>query len=102
MRGGYGRGSGGYGRSGGRGRWPGNGPFRNLPPWERPGWLYGRGSCWYMGYRPSVGSVVPQFSTGDGLQALQNQKELLEEQLKNLQDSLRNIEKRLSEIQEQE
>lgn len=35
----------------GRGRrwlgpWPGNGPFRYLPPWQRPGWLYGRGACW--------------------------------------------------------
>ena len=29
-----------------RGRWPGNGPFSYLPPWERPGWVYGRGWCW--------------------------------------------------------
>lgn len=91
----------GYGRAGGRGRWPGNGPFSNLPPWERPGWLYGRGSCWYMGYRPGVGSVVSPYSTVSDLQSLQNQKELLEGQLKNLQDSLKSIEKRLSEIQEQ-
>jgi hypothetical protein len=93
---------GGYGRIGGRGRWPGNGPFRNLPPWERPGWLYGRGSCWYMGYRPSLGSVVSPFSAGADLQALRNQKEILEEQLKNLQDNLRSVEKRLSEIQKPE
>jgi hypothetical protein len=32
-------------RRGGRGgRWPGSGPFRDLPPWQRPGWLYGYGS----------------------------------------------------------
>ena len=93
---------GGYGRSGGRGRWPGNGPFRDLPPWERPGWLYGRGSCWYMGYRPSAGSVVPVFPSASNIQALQSQRDLLEEQIKSLQDSLRNIEKRLSEIQEKE
>jgi hypothetical protein len=24
--------------------YPGNGPFRDLPPWQRPGWLYGTGS----------------------------------------------------------
>jgi chaperonin cofactor prefoldin len=60
-----------------------------------------RQGCWYMGYRPSVGSVVSPSLAGGNLQALQNQKKLLEEQLKNLQDSLRNIEKRLSEIQEQ-
>jgi hypothetical protein len=32
------------GKGGGRnGRWPGRGPFSNLPPWQRPGWLYGYG-----------------------------------------------------------
>ena len=92
----------GYGRSGGRGRWPGNGPFRNLPPWERPGWLYGRGSCWYMGYRPGIGYGGPSFLTADNVQALQSQRDFLEEQIKSLQDSLRNIEKRLSEIQKKE
>lgn len=93
---------GGYGRSGGRGRWPGNGPFRDLPPWERPGWLYGRGSCWYMGYRPSFGSTPPSFSAAENVQALQSQRDIIEEQIKGLQDSLRNIEKRLSEIQKKE
>jgi|YelNatPaOPRAMG01_1025707.scaffolds.fasta_scaffold43218_2 hypothetical protein len=40
--------------------WPGRGPFRYLPPWMRPGWLYGRGACWWLfrpytwyGYTPS-------------------------------------------------
>jgi chaperonin cofactor prefoldin len=55
-----------------------------------------------MGYRPGVGSVVSPLSTDVDLQALQNQKEIVEEQLENLQDSLRSIEKRLSEIQERE
>jgi hypothetical protein len=32
------------GRDEGRtGRWPGRGPFNDLPPWQRPGWLYGYG-----------------------------------------------------------
>jgi len=30
----------GRGRSG---QWPGAGPFSNLPPWQRPGWVYGYG-----------------------------------------------------------
>ena len=44
------------GRGGGSGgRWPGRGPFSNLPPWQRPGWLfgYGRGLGYYgrgLGY----------------------------------------------------
>lgn len=41
----------GWGRGRGRGwigPWPGRGPFSYLPPWQRPGWLYGRGSCWWL------------------------------------------------------
>lgn len=40
------------------GPWPGRGPFSHLPPWQRPGWLFGRGWChWLFGwpwafYRP--------------------------------------------------
>jgi len=39
------------GRGGGRGgRWPGAGPFSNLPPWQRPGRLYGYGRGYGLGY----------------------------------------------------
>ena len=40
-------------RGGGRGRYPGYGPFRDLPPYQRPGWLYGygRGMGYGRGYR---------------------------------------------------
>jgi hypothetical protein len=100
MRRGYGRSGGGFGRSGGRGQWPGNGPFRDLPPWERPGWLYGRGSCWYLGYRPGYSGMVPQVPQSSSPQTLESEKELLEQQIKNLQERLKSIEKRLSEIQE--
>jgi len=50
---GFGRG----GRWGWIGPWPGRGPFSYLPPWQRPGWLFGRGSCWWL-YR------YPWFSYG--------------------------------------
>jgi len=30
------------------GPWPGRGPFSYLPPWQRPGWLFGRGACWWL------------------------------------------------------
>ncbi len=50
---GFGRG----GRWGWTGPWPGRGPFSYLPPWQRPGWLFGRGSCWWL-YR------YPWFSYG--------------------------------------
>jgi len=34
------------------GPWPGNGPFSYLPPWQRPGWVYGRA---YWTYRTPIG-----------------------------------------------
>jgi len=40
-------------RGGGRGRsgpWPGRGPFSYLPPWQRPGWLFGYGRGLGYGY----------------------------------------------------
>ena len=37
----------GFGRGRGRGSWsgpwPGRGPFSYLPPWQRPGWMFGFG-----------------------------------------------------------
>ncbi|RLE53843.1 MAG: hypothetical protein DRJ26_02840 [Candidatus Methanomethylicota archaeon] len=38
----------GRGRRGWIGPWPGRGPFSHLPPWMRPGWLFGRGACWWL------------------------------------------------------
>ena len=39
------------GRGGGRsGPWPGRGPFSYMPPWQRPGWLYGYGRGLGYGY----------------------------------------------------
>ncbi|RLF02533.1 MAG: hypothetical protein DRK00_09905 [Thermoprotei archaeon] len=38
----------GGGRRGWAGPWPGRGPFSYLPPWQRPGWLFGRGACWWL------------------------------------------------------
>ncbi len=40
---------GGFGwRRGWMGPWPGRGPFSYLPPWQRPGWVFGRGACWWL------------------------------------------------------
>ena len=39
---------GGWGRGGWLGPWPGRGPFSYLPPWQRPGWVFGRGACWSL------------------------------------------------------
>jgi len=42
-------------RGGGRGRYPGNGPFRDLPPWQRPGRAYGYGRGYGLGYGVGYG-----------------------------------------------
>ncbi|RLE50248.1 MAG: hypothetical protein DRJ31_02110 [Candidatus Methanomethylicota archaeon] len=63
----------GYGWGGGWGRgwfgpWPGRGPFSYLPPWQRPGWLFGRGACWWLFgypwayyYRPPFFPFMPYY-----------------------------------------
>ena len=91
------RGGRGRGRGGGRGMWPGNGPFAHLPPWERPGWLYGPGSCWTLGYRNLEATAIDSTTN---LEMLQSQKEYLETQLKSLQETLAQIEERLNSLEE--
>ena len=75
--------------------WPGRGPFSNLPPWERPGWLYGRGACWYWHgpYR-----TVPQIKPEDEAAMLAEQKIVIEEQLKSMQETLKKIQERLDDL----
>lgn len=46
------------GYRGRRGRYPGNGPFRDLPPWQRPGWVYGYGRGYGRGYGLGYGYTV--------------------------------------------
>ncbi len=41
------------------GPWPGAGPFSYLPPWQRPGWVYGRGA-----FNPYAGHPGASASTG--------------------------------------
>jgi hypothetical protein len=86
----------------GQGAWPGNGPFSHLPPWERPGWLYGRGSCWALGYwgtTPGTTTPTPVMPSGGDLAALQRQKEILASQLESVQQSLSSIEERIRELE---
>ncbi|MHC1627649.1 MAG: hypothetical protein ACXQTI_02300 [Candidatus Nezhaarchaeales archaeon] len=45
----------GRGRRGWIGPWPGRGPFSYLPPWQRPGWLFGRGACRWLFAMPWLG-----------------------------------------------
>ncbi len=92
----------GYGRGCGanrQGAWPGNGPFRHLPPWERPGWIYGPGSCWTLGLRGVPVTSTPWFSQVTDIEVLKSQKDALESQLNSLKQSIEQIEKRIKELE---
>ena len=84
------------------GQWPGRGPFSYLPPWQRPGWLYGRGACWHLPFSylvdPYYAAPVPAMKPEDESRMLAEQRTLLEEQVKDLQEAMRRIEVRLEEL----
>ena len=75
------------------GPWPGRGPFSYLPPWQRPGWLYGPGACWWLfwsrltPYYPPMGSP----SVTEQIEGLELYKRDLEEQLKELEKEIERL-----------
>jgi hypothetical protein len=79
----------------GRGNWPGNGPYNNLPPWQRPGWLYGRGACHYI-YEAQY--IAPPAISQDEATSLNEQKTAVETQIKAMQETLIKIQERLDTI----
>jgi hypothetical protein len=113
-----------YGR--GYGKWPGRGPFSYLPPWQRPGWIYGRGACWWFlnpnlaySYVPQsqyatpynatyqqpgnltqnfpVGQI-PTMSPDQELQYLENYRRELDAEMKDLEEELKGVEARINEL----
>jgi len=104
----------GRGRGGGwNGPWPRRGPFSYLPPWQRPGWLYGRGAYWWFftpqTTKPStVSEDTPLTSTPSTVPSLpfvpaltkEYETQILEQQMKALQSQLEVIRKRLEELRE--
>jgi hypothetical protein len=116
---------------GGRGRgnrmWPGNGPFSNLPPWQRPGWVYGGGynvagydpsTCrrfpwlprwWWANPEytnpypaPSAGGQVqqPYWPPYQGEMPIEQEREYLETIVQDMENQLESINKRLQELEE--
>ncbi|MBE9391248.1 DUF5320 domain-containing protein [Fervidicoccus fontis] len=87
-----------WGRGWGRGwsPYPGNGPFSYLPPWERPGWKYGRGWCWwYYGYPYSSSYPYPVAPFWADKSA---ELRYLEDMRKYLEDVKKDIEARIEEL----
>jgi hypothetical protein len=98
-----------YGR---RNRYPGNGPFSDLPPYQRPGFIYGGGRG-YWGTDPSQCARFPWlprwwWASPDSEnvpagavptpQARSSEREFLETQLKYLNEEIEQIRKRLEDI----
>ncbi len=91
-----------YGR---RNLYPGNGPFRDLPPYQRPGFLYGGGRG-YWGTDPTRCARFPWLQrgwwanpeTGGTPNPPTSEKEFLEDQMSYLKKEIEQINKRLEEI----
>jgi len=116
-------------RQGRRGRYPGNGPFSDLPPQQRPGWVYGYGRGYGLGYgrayyagdpskcarfpwlprwwwtNPDYQGTVPVApATGDAPAApvAPDERAFLQDQMKYLDQELAGIRKRLDELGSEE
>ncbi|WP_455364525.1 DUF5320 domain-containing protein [[Eubacterium] cellulosolvens] len=79
------------------GPWPGRGPFSNLPPWQRPGWLYGRGACWRFfgpGYPPLYPSWNPP-NVADQIEDLEDYKKEVEAELADIDREIERIKKEI-------
>jgi hypothetical protein len=72
--------------------WPGHGPWSNLPPWERPGWVlggWGRGYCWWLwrgAYPPTAPPPppTPWLSKEDEIKYLEELKKYIDKRLEEL------------------
>lgn len=110
------------------GRYPGNGPFRDLPPWQRPGWVYGSGRGYGLGYgrgyyagdpskcarfpwlprwwwaNPNYQGAAQVPTTGDptAVPTPPDERAFLNDQLKYLEQELTGIRKRLDELGSEE
>jgi hypothetical protein len=88
----------------GRGPYPGRGPWSWLPPWERPGWHFGRGWCWWWLYArapppPPPQPYYPPWLTASDLEAY---RKWLEDVRARLDQELQELEKRVKELKGEE
>ena len=95
-----------YGR---RSRYPGNGPFREIPPYQRPGYLYGGSVRGFTGTDPSKCARFPWLArwwwadpyeedSKEVSDLPSSEKEFLEAQLGYLNKELEQIKNRLEEL----
>ncbi len=97
-------------------QWPGRGPFSNLPPWQRPGRVYGgRGYGRGWGTDPRVCARFPSLprwwwadptysyqpptpNSQDELVALEESKKMLGQDKASIEQEIDDIEKQLKEL----
>jgi len=94
----------GYGRF-----YPGNGPFRDLPPWERPGWLYGTGvdgavtadpySCQRFPWLPRRWWASPSLTGDTPVASAKRSKQIIEQQIAAAESQITTLRKRLAEFE---
>ena len=107
----------GWRRRGWVGPWPGRGPFSYLPPWQRPGWIYGGrgfGRGWW-GLNPYVCARFPWLPRGwwadpayayppaeitreDEVEALEDYKKELTDEKVNIEQEISDLEVRIKEL----
>jgi len=91
-------------RGRGRGAYTGNGPFRDLPPWQRPGWVYGTGAGLTVAADPNACQRFPWLPRGWWADqsvvgaTLSPERETLEKQAQLLGTQLEAIRKRIAEL----
>jgi hypothetical protein len=106
----------GYRRRAYFGQWPGNGPFSDLPPWERPGRAYGGrgyGRRWVADPRvcarfpglhrwwwaePSFVYQPPNITPEAEVAALEESKKQLEDGKASIEQEINDIEMHLKEL----
>ncbi len=83
-------------------RYPGRGPWSDLPPWERPGWMFrgrggGKGWCWwYISQYPDM--IPPEYPPAGYPLSKEEEIRMLEEEAKLLEEELERIRKRIKEL----
>jgi len=86
----------------------GNGPFRDLPPWQRPGWIYGAGAgamgttdpytCQRFPWLPRRWWAYIDWKQGQTiLPSIEQSKQMIEQQITEAEDYINMLKKKIAE-----
>ena len=90
--------------------YPGNGPFRDLPPWQRPGWNYGAGAgvmaatdpytCQRFPWLPRRWWAYTDAKLGEtSIPSAEQSKQIIEKQIAAVESHVAKLRKRLVELE---